>query len=75
MVMKRDFYGVVPCILEPNGEAREFLKAVKNPETKKQYNELLKEMKVRPDETSRKLREVTWDRKTVDEILSESEKR
>jgi hypothetical protein len=69
--MKKAFHGVVPCILEPNGEAKDFLKAVKDPETKRHYFELLKEMKCRPSETTSKLREVTWGKKSVDEVLSE----
>ena len=72
---KKMFHGIVPCFLEPNGKAREFLEVSRKPETQKQYAELLKEMGVKPDQTAKKIREVTWGKKTVDEILSELSRR
>ena len=68
---RNTFHGIVPCLLEPNGEAKEFLEEARKPRTQKQYKELLKDIGTRPDKTAKKLREVTWGKKTVDEILSE----
>jgi len=63
MMIKKPFQAIVPCLLEPNGEAKEFLDIARKPETKKQYHELLKEIGVKPDQTSKKLRERMWEKK------------
>jgi len=68
---KKMFCGIIPCVLEPNGKAKEFLEIARKPQTQKQYSELLKEMRVKPDQTAKKIREVTWGKKNVDEILAE----
>ena len=70
---QKTFYGIVPCILEPkpNGVVKKFMHLVNEPETKKQYTNLLREMGVKPDTASIKLREIKWSKKNVDEILEE----
>ena len=62
---------IVPMLLEPNGNVSSFLKLAKNPEVKKEYTKLVKRLNADPKNVSKKLREVTWGRKTLDDIFEE----
>jgi hypothetical protein len=62
---------IVPVLLEPNGKVERFLEVARNPKVRKEYNELLKELKCKPSELGRKIRELTWKGKSVDEIYEE----
>ncbi len=64
---------IVPYMFEPNGKVKKFLKLARNPKVKKDYEEMLKELKANPENVSKKLRQVTWGKKTVDEIFEELE--
>jgi len=60
---------IVPTFIEPNGKMERFLDVARNPKTQKEYERLLVELKARPETFGRKLREVVWKGKTVDEIV------
>jgi hypothetical protein len=62
---------IVPTFIEPNGKMEKFLEVARNPKVQKEYEILLKELKCKPEEFSRKLREVVWKGKSVDEIFEE----
>lgn len=62
---------IVPALLEPNGKFEKFNEAAKDPKVKELYKELLKEHKCNPEELGKKLREITWGKKSVDEIASQ----
>lgn len=64
---------IVPYMFEPNGKVEKFLKLARSPKVKKDYEEMLKELKANPENVSKKLRQVTWGKKTVDEIFEELE--
>jgi len=64
---------IVPLLIEPNGEVENFLKVARDPKVKREYEQLLKELRADPENVSKKLRQVTWGKKTVDEIFEELE--
>ena len=64
---------IVPYLIEPNGKVEKFLKVARNPRVKKDYEELLKDLKADPKNIGKKLREATWSKKTLDEIVEELE--
>jgi len=65
---------IIPTYIETNGSVKHFLKLAQAPETQKAYQRLLKDLKAKPEEAAKKLREVTWGRKSVDEVMVELEK-
>jgi effector-binding domain-containing protein len=69
--MKEKTALIVPCYMEPNGTVGRFLKLAKAPETRREYAKLIKKLKTNPKEVGRKLREVTWEGKTADDIFEE----
>ena len=72
MKAKKGFSGIiVPTFIEPNGKMEKFLEVARNPRVQKEYEMLLKELRCKPEEFSRKLREVVWKGKSVDEIFEE----
>lgn len=54
-------------------KGREWLECQDSKEANKAYRQLLKELKCRPSEVARKLREKVWKGKSPKEILEESE--
>jgi hypothetical protein len=62
---------IVPTFIEPNGKMEKFLEVARDPKVQKEYEILLKELECKPEEFSRKLREVVWKGKSVDEIFEE----
>lgn len=64
---------IVPFLIEPNGKVEKFLKVARDPRTKKEYEELLKELEADPKNVGKKLRKATWSKKTLDEIVEELE--
>ena len=62
---------IVPVLLEPNGKLEKFSEVARDPKMKKLYEDLLKRHKWHPEEVGKKLREVTWGKKSVDEVAAE----
>lgn len=71
--VKGKFAVIVPTLIEPNGNVKRFLEVARSPKVQKMYEDLVKRLKCRPEDMGRKIREVTWGKKSVDEILSEVE--
>ena len=64
---------IVPYLVEPNGKVKRFLEVARNPKMKREYEELLKELKANPRDIGEKLREATWSKKSLDEIVEDVE--
>jgi len=64
---------IIPYLIEPNGRVERFLEVARNPRIKREYEELLNELKANPKSFGKKLRKATWSGKTLDDIVRELE--
>lgn len=64
---------IIPYLIEPNGKVKKFLDIARKPDVRREYQELLTELKSNPKEFGKKLRTATWSKKSLDDILEELE--
>ncbi len=72
MIRKKPSF-IIPYLIEPNGKVKKFLDIARKPDVQREYQELLTELESNPKEFGRKLRNATWSKKSLDDILEELE--
>lgn len=62
---------ILPILLEPNGKMENFKKIANDKNTLKEYKKLKEKLKADPDNFGKKLREIVWKGKTLEDIHDE----
>ena len=62
---------ILPTYIETNGKVAELMKMMDDPKVRIEYARLVKELQANPETVAQKLREATWEKKSVRDILAE----